>query len=105
MAIGMSNGKVDRIGHYFMQRLLKGWDIEEDRDNAYCYGAVIARRGDIKAVLDVSWAPFLRVSVLDSAEDLIPLPFLAAEQLGVLAASIAWSIARAREYRMFNEED
>ena len=104
MAIGMSNGKVDRIGAYFMQRLGSGWLIEEDDAGKYSYGAVIARRGDVRVVLEIHYAPLLRVSVLDSREDVVPLPILGAEPLGVLASNVAWAIARAREYRLFQEE-
>lgn len=104
MAIGMSNGKVDRIGAYFMQRLGNGWEIEDDTDGKHCYGAVMARRGDIRVVLEVHYAPILRIRVLDSRDDIIPLPILGAETIGVLAANIAWAAARAREYGMFQEE-
>ena len=108
MAVGMSDGKVDRIGLYFRQRLGGGWEFEPDSANRYCYGTVIARRGDLKVVLEVSYTPLLRVSIVgstvDSGDDIVPLPLLAAETIGALAASIAWAIARAREYRVFGEE-
>ena len=97
MAIGMSRGKVDRVGLYFKQGLLREWEFEEDADGLYEYGAVIARRGDVKAVLDIGYAPFLRVSIGGGKEDLITLPLLETERLGVLAASIARAIARARD--------
>lgn len=103
MAIGMSDGKVDRIGLYFRQRLGSGWEFEPYDSARYCYGAVIARRGDLKVVLEVSYTPLLRISVVgrkaDSREDIVPLPLLAAETTGALAASIAWAISRAREWR------
>lgn len=108
MAVGMSDGKVDRIGLYFKQRLGSGWEFKLDSAKRYCYGTVIARRGDLRVVLEVSYTPLLRVSVVgsttDSAEDIVPLPLLAAETIGALAANIAWAIARAREYRVFGEE-
>lgn len=104
MAIGMSDGKVSRVGLYFKQGLVRGWDFLPDERGRYGRGSVIARRGDVMAVLEIHHAPLLRVSVLDSTEDVVPLPFLPAEQLGFLAASIAWAIARAREYGMFSGE-
>ena len=104
MAIGMSDGKVDRIGLYFRQRLGKGWEFLDDDGNRYCYGAVIATRGDLKVVLEVSYTPLLRVSVLDSGADILPLPILGADTVGALAANIAWTISRAREYNEFPKE-
>lgn len=103
MAIGMSNGKAERVGLRFMQRLGPQWDIVEDTHRRYNYGAVIAKRGDLRVVLDIGHAPILRVAVLDSMDDLITLPFLATDALGVLAADIANAIARAREYEVFQE--
>ena len=104
MAIGMSNGKVDRVGLRFMQRLGPQWVIVEDTYRRYNYGAVIAERGDIRVVLDIGHAPLLRVAVLDSGDDIITLPFLNTDALGVLAADIANVVARAKEYEVYPGE-
>lgn len=100
MAAGMSRGKVERVGFYFKQRLGEGWRIEEDKHRLYCPGAVIAVKGDVTAVLDINYAPFLRLRAADGEEAVLPLPFLEAEKLGALAAGIACAAARMRQQPM-----
>ena len=109
MAVGMSRGKVERVGFYFKQRLGDGWRVVEDKHGLYCPGAVVAVRGDVTAVLDISYAPFLRLKAsggggvafplpfLEGEDIALPLPFLEAEKLGALAAGIASAAARIRE--------
>ena len=97
MAAGMSRGKVERVGFYFKQRLGEGWRIEEDTRRLYCPGAVIAVKGDVTAVLDISYAPFLRLRAAGGEDAVLPLPFLEAEKLGALAAGIAAAVAKVRQ--------
>ena len=98
-----SRTKADRIGSYFMQRLGAGWESSKDESGRYSYGAVSARRGDVRVVLEANHVPVLRVSFkgerVDSGDDIIPLPVLPADKTGALAAGIAWAVSRAREWR------
>lgn len=97
MAVGMSDGKVDRISESFKQRLGGGWHFVPDFECRYSYGTAIAERGDVRAVLEVNHVPLLRISAGDGGEEIVSLPVLGAETVGALAASIAKAVARARE--------
>lgn len=97
MATGMSNGKVERIGVSYTLRLGEGWEFEDDTEQEYDYGAVIARRGELKCALSVDWSPTLRVSIGGGEEDILRLPDMQVDKVGSLAANIAWVISRALE--------
>lgn len=97
MAICMSFAKMRKVAGEYRRRLGKGWEFVEDKHRLYNAGAVIAVRGDLKAVLDMGRAPYLRVSVGQSMDDIIELPNIEAERLGKLAADIASACSRARE--------
>ncbi len=89
----MSHAKMRKVATEYRRRLGNGWDFS-GKGNA---GYIPAVRGDLKAVLDIGWAPYLRISVGQSAADVIELPNIEAERLGKLAASIAATCSRARE--------
>ena len=93
MAICMSFAKMRKAAGEYKRRLGKGWDFSGKSSVGY----IPARRGDIKAVLDIGVVPCLRVSVGQSADDIIELPNIEALRLGKLAADIAAACSRARE--------
>lgn len=86
----MNKAKAKRVSEIFIQRIGRGWDIEEGGN-----GMPIARQGALRIVIDIHWAPYLRVST-GGGEDLIELPNIEAEKLGKLMASIATAIANSR---------
>ena len=97
MAVCMSFAKMRKAAGEYRRRLGKGWEFTEDSSGNYSAGATVAVRGGVKAVLDMGRAPYLRVSVGQSADDIIELPNIEALRLGKLAADIAAACSRARE--------
>lgn len=94
----MSKGKVCRVGKRFADRLGEGWEVWADDSRKYEAGAVAARRGDLKVVMDIGWYPSLKVSAGNMmVEETIRLPNLESCNLGDLMANIAWAIADIRE--------